>query len=71
MTVCGNAQQDCPKLDNDPTYGKTKVVHVGFDDPPALVDGLGDQEERLNVYRRVRDEIEVWIQSLPISLGEG
>lgn len=61
MTVCGNAQQACPKRDSDPTYGKTKVVHVKFDDTPALVGGLGDEEERLNVYRRVRDEIEVGV----------
>ena len=31
VTVCGNAQESCPVFP-----GKTKVVHVGFDDPPRL-----------------------------------
>lgn len=30
ITVCGNARESCPVFP-----GKTRVVHVGFDDPPA------------------------------------
>jgi len=36
---------------------KAKVVHVGFDDPPALAREAGTEEEALACYRRVRDEI--------------
>ena len=31
VTVCGHANETCPVFP-----GKTKVVHVGFDDPPRL-----------------------------------
>ena len=37
--------------------GKAKVVHVGFDDPPKLTAGLPDNEAKLAIYRRVRDQI--------------
>jgi arsenate reductase (thioredoxin) len=51
ITVCGNANAACP-----PFNGKVNTrIHIGFDDP---ADATGTDEERLNVYRRVRDEIE-------------
>ena len=31
ITVCGHADENCPIFP-----GKTKIVHVGFDDPPKL-----------------------------------
>ena len=52
VTVCGHANEHCPVFP-----GKTKVVHVGFEDPPKLTKHLPDGEEKLAVYRRVRDEI--------------
>jgi arsenate reductase len=51
--------------------GKTKVVHVGFDDPPALAKGAKTEDEALAHYRRVRDEIRAWVLTLPGSLTEG
>jgi arsenate reductase len=60
VTVCGHANENCPVFP-----GKTRVVHVGFDDPPRLTKGLPDGEEKLAVYRRVRDEIRRFIQQLP------
>jgi arsenate reductase (thioredoxin) len=39
-----------------------------FEDPPALIDGLTDEEEILDVFRRVRNEIEVFIKDLPVRL---
>src|SRR5271166_3398934 len=60
VTVCGHADENCPVFP-----GKTKVVHVGFDDPPRLTRQLPDGEEKLAVYRRVRDEIRKFIERLP------
>jgi len=59
-TVCGGAAENCPVFP-----GKTKVVHVGFEDPPTLTKDLADGEEKLAVYRRVRDEIRRFIEKLP------
>jgi arsenate reductase len=60
VTVCGHANENCPVF-----LGKTKVVHVGFEDPPKLTKHLPDGEEKLAVYRRVRDEIRKFVEALP------
>lgn len=49
ITVCDNANQQCPVFP-----GKTQRIHWSFDDPAKAV---GDDEARLAVFRRVRDEI--------------
>jgi len=49
ITVCGNADQACPMFP-----GQVNRYHWGFDDP-ARADGT--DEEKLPVFRRVRDEI--------------
>lgn len=64
ITVCDNACKSCPVF-----LGQTKVVHVGFDDPPRLTKEAKSQEEALNIYRRVRDEIKNFIKTLPEALG--
>lgn len=58
-TVCGHAHENCPYFP-----GKAKVIHVGFEDPPKLSQGLTDEEEILAHYRRVRDEIKKFIETL-------
>lgn len=63
VTVCGHAHETCPVFP-----GSTRVVHVGFDDPPALAADAGDEAEALQHYRRVRDEIRDFIINLPESL---
>jgi len=60
VTVCDNAHESCPIFP-----GKAKVIHVGFDDPPKLARGAKDEEEALGYYRTVRDQIKIFIQSLP------
>ena len=45
-----------------------KVVHVGFDDPPKLAACARSEEEALFHYRRVRDEIKAFVETLPGSL---
>ena len=63
VTVCGHANEHCPIFP-----GKTKVIHVGFDDPPKLAQSVATEEEALNCYRRVRDQIRAFIETLPNSL---
>jgi arsenate reductase len=63
VTVCGPAHETCPVFP-----GKAKVVHVGFDDPPKLAKAARDEEEALGHYRRVRDEIKAFVQTLPDAL---
>jgi len=63
VTLCGDARENCPVLP-----GTARVVHVGFDDPPRLAANALSDEERLEPYRRVRDEIKAFIETLPDSL---
>ena len=67
VTVCGHAHESCPLFP-----AQTKVVHVGFDDPPRLAQGARTEAEALAHYRRVRDEIRAFVEKLPgILPGEG
>jgi len=64
VTVCGHANETCPAW----LGSKAKVVHVGFDDPPVLAKSAKTEEETLNHYRRVRDEIAAFVRMLPGNL---
>ena len=59
VTVCDNARENCPIFP-----GAGKIVHVGFDDPPALAETVEGDEEKLDIYRRVRDEIREYVEQL-------
>lgn len=63
VTLCGHAQESCPFFP-----GKTRRVHHGFDDPPALAKTAKSEDEALAHYRRVRDEIRNFVAGLPESL---
>ena len=63
VTVCGHARERCPLFP-----GPAKVVHVGFDDPPALARQVEGEEAKLDCYRRVRDEIRAFVDGLPGAL---
>jgi arsenate reductase len=65
VTVCGHANENCPFFP-----GAAKVVHVGFQDPPAMAKLVEGEEEKLNCYRRVRDEIRKFVESLPEGLNK-
>ena len=56
VTLCDNAHAVCPVVPN-----AAKTVHRGFSDP-HLTPGCDD--EILDGYRRVRDEIAAWIDIL-------
>ena len=60
ITLCDHAQQSCPVFP-----AKTRVLHVGFDDPPKLAENATDEEEAMGHYRRVRDEIKAFVEGLP------
>ena len=49
ITVCDRARDACPVFPGD-----AERIHWGFDDPAAAV---GTEEQRMRVFRRVRDEI--------------
>jgi arsenate reductase (thioredoxin) len=63
VTVCDSANESCPYFP-----ALTRVVHVGFDDPPRLARDATNDEEALPHYRRVRDEIRQFVETLPESL---
>lgn len=63
VTVCGHAHETCPYFP-----GGAKVVHVGFDDPPKMSLALEYEEDKLDCYRRVRDEIQNFVSGMPENL---
>jgi arsenate reductase len=65
VTVCDNAAESCPIFP-----GRVKKVHHSFQDPPRLAREAASEEEALAHYRRVRDEIRAFIETLPEALSE-
>ena len=63
ITVCGHAHETCPAFP-----GNAKVIHKGFDDPPAMAKECNTEEEKLDCFRKVRDQIKSFVDSLPESL---
>jgi arsenate reductase len=57
LTVCDNAKESCPIVP-----GKIITIHRNFEDPAAL---QGSEEERLALFRRVRDEMRRYFQGFP------
>lgn len=65
ITVCGQADKNCPVFP-----GETIKIHNGFDDPPALAQNAKTEDEAMEHYRRVRDEIKAFVVSLPELLNK-
>lgn len=61
ITLCGHAHETCP-------YYPGKIIHHGFPDPPQLAKNATTEEESLQAYRTVRDQIRQYIETLPQSL---
>ena len=57
LTVCDNAKESCPIFPTGAT-----AIHHNFEDPAAL---HGTEQQRLAVFRRVRDQIRQYLQSFP------
>jgi arsenate reductase len=65
VTLCGGAAETCPVFP-----GKVGRLHQGFDDPPSLARAAATEDEALAIYRRVRDEIRAFVDTLPGGLTE-
>ena len=65
ITVCDYANKHCPVF----PY-KTKVFHKSFEDPPKLARNSKTKEETITHYRKVRDEIKSFIETLPELLAK-
>ncbi len=59
VTVCDHASERCPFFP-----ARTRVIHKGFEDPPRLAKSARSEEEALSHYRRVRDEIQRFVESI-------
>ena len=65
ITVCDHAHEHCPIFP-----GNEKIINFGFDDPPQLAKQVATEQEVLSIYRKVRDEIKVFVEQLPDNLME-
>jgi arsenate reductase len=63
VTVCDSARESCPFFP-----GPARFVHRRFDDPPRLAAAARTDDDAMPHYRRVRDEIRQFIETLPESL---
>jgi arsenate reductase len=63
ITVCDHARESCPLFPKP-----VKKFHKSFDDPPSLAQGLKKEEDIVDIYRRVRDEIHAFVDTLPGAL---
>ncbi|OHB77051.1 MAG: arsenate reductase [Planctomycetes bacterium RBG_16_55_9] len=60
ITLCDHAKAECP------IYGdKTTLIHRAFKDPLAAA---GGEEQVLDAFRKTRDQIRAFIETLPESL---
>ena len=57
LTVCDNARESCPFFP-----GNVVTIHQSFEDPAALD---ASDEERLAVFRRVRDRLRPYLATFP------
>ena len=64
VTLCDDAQQSCPFFP-----AKTAIIHRPFDDPPKLAEHAKNEEEAMEHYRRVRNEIRAYVETFPDSLS--
>jgi arsenate reductase (thioredoxin) len=61
LTVCDNAKESCPVF---PGYARR--IHKTFEDPAAF---QGPEEERLALFRRVRNQIRDCLKAFPTNAG--
>jgi arsenate reductase (thioredoxin) len=61
ITVCDNARESCPTF-----FGEAHKLHHNFKDPAALV---GSEERRLDIFRRVRDELREYLRKFVLTVG--
>ena len=59
LTVCDNAKESCPVF-----FGKAVRLHHSFNDPATVE---GSEQQRLNAFRKVRDELRAYLRNFPQS----
>ena len=59
ITVCDSARESCPVF-----FGGAERLHHSFEDPAALD---GSKEERLNLFRRVRNELRTYLREFSLT----
>ena len=59
ITLCDHANESCPIFP-----GQAKILHHGFDDPKTLTSPEQPDHARIEPYRRVRDEIRLFVAEL-------
>ncbi|HEY5268739.1 MAG TPA: arsenate reductase ArsC [Anaerolineales bacterium] len=64
VTVCHDAEQNCPRV----WPGVNQRLHWSFEDPAAFV---GSQEEKLEKFRHIRDQIQEKVRSWLKEIGNG
>jgi len=57
LTVCDHAKETCPIYP-----GHSNRLHHNFQDPAAVE---GSEEQRLAAFRKVRDEIRMYLRTFP------
>ena len=62
ITLCDNARERCPIFS-----GKAKMIHKPFEDPTFVV---GNTDEIIGAFRRARDLIREFVETLPESLKD-
>jgi len=60
ITLCDNAKEQCPIFPGD-----AKLVHRAFNDPVMMI---GTDDQVIAAFRRTRDEIKAFVETLPQSL---
>ena len=60
FTVCSSANEECPYLPG------VTIKHIPFDDPPFLTQGMDNNEEIYDIFRRVRDQIKDFVLELDL-----
>ncbi len=63
VTICNEASEKCPIFPIE-----TKRTHHAFDNPPKIAQTLSSEEEVIQLYRRVRDEIREFVRKMPGNL---
>ena len=63
VTLCDIARQSCPVFP-----GKAKMIHRSFADPYFA---RGSEERILAEFRKVRDEIKTFVETLPPNKADG
>jgi len=61
ITVCDNARETCPVY-----FGKAGKLHHDFEDPAAFT---GSEEQRLALFRRVRDELRSYLRQFALTMS--